>query len=60
MACSRRDAGLLKLVEVQFQEEAYKFREEDIRTLTEDDFEMRIEKWDPPRQDHLYLMRPGR
>ncbi len=58
MACSRRDAGMLKLVEVQFQEEAYEYLcEEDISALTGDDFAMRIEKWDPPRQEHLYLVR---
>ncbi len=45
----RRDAGLLKLVEVQFKEEAYEYLwEEDVRTLTQDGFEMRVEKWDPP------------
>ncbi|SJL18917.1 uncharacterized protein ARMOST_22519 [Armillaria ostoyae] len=60
MACSCHDAGMLKLVEVQFQEEAYEyFCEEDTRALTRDDFAMRIEKWDPPCQDHLYLMKPG-
>ncbi|PBK70704.1 hypothetical protein ARMSODRAFT_1083737 [Armillaria solidipes] len=53
---SRRDAGLLKLVEVQFGEEGFEyFYAADIWALTEDDFEMRFEKWDPPRQDHLYL-----
>ncbi|KAK0443778.1 hypothetical protein EV421DRAFT_510864 [Armillaria borealis] len=61
MARSRYDAGKLKLVEVQFQEEAYEyFCEEDVRALTGDDFAMRVEKWDPPCQDHLYLMKPGR
>ncbi|PBK70698.1 hypothetical protein ARMSODRAFT_90004 [Armillaria solidipes] len=53
MARSRRDAGLLKSVEVQFKEERYEyFWEEDIRALAGDDFEMRVEKWDPPCRDY--------
>ncbi len=61
MVRSRRDAGLLKLVEVQFKVEAYeRFCEEDIRALTREDFKMRIEKWDPPCLDPLYLLRPAR
>ncbi|SJL16122.1 uncharacterized protein ARMOST_19641 [Armillaria ostoyae] len=52
MVRSRRDAGMLKLVEVQSEEEGFEhFWEEDIRALTRDDFEMRVAKWDPPRQD---------
>ncbi|PBK90283.1 hypothetical protein ARMGADRAFT_1083143 [Armillaria gallica] len=56
---SRRDAGLLKLVEVQIADEAYGDRwadDSDIRALTRDDFEMRFAEWDPPRCDHQYLM----
>ncbi len=48
---SRRDAGLLKLVEVQFADEDC--WADDIR---EDDFEMRFAKWDSPRWDHQYLL----
>ncbi len=51
----RRDAGLLKVVEVQFKQERYGyFWDEDIWGLTGDGFEMRVEKWDPPGQD-VYL-----
>ncbi|KAK0449534.1 uncharacterized protein EV420DRAFT_1750614 [Desarmillaria tabescens] len=47
---SRRDAGVLKLVEVQFEGDQYEnYMEEDIRALTVDDFEMRIGQ--PPRDD---------
>ncbi|SJL16117.1 uncharacterized protein ARMOST_19636 [Armillaria ostoyae] len=56
MARSRRDAGMLKLVEVQFRlDEPDCYLAEDMRALTGDDFEMRVEKWDPPCRDHLYL-----
>ncbi|PBK70702.1 hypothetical protein ARMSODRAFT_1003301 [Armillaria solidipes] len=52
---SRRDAGLLKVVEVQFKAEGYEYYwEEDIQALNGDDFEMRVEKWDPPGRD-VYL-----
>ncbi|KAK0232218.1 hypothetical protein EDD85DRAFT_103919 [Armillaria nabsnona] len=51
----RRDAGLLKVVEVQFKEERYEYLwDEDMRGLTGDDFEMRVEEWDPPGRD-VYL-----
>ncbi|SJL13025.1 uncharacterized protein ARMOST_16461 [Armillaria ostoyae] len=54
---SRRDAGLLKLVEVQFKDEYdYHLDSGDIRTLIRDDHEMRVEKWNPPHQDHWYLL----
>ncbi|PBK98721.1 hypothetical protein ARMGADRAFT_1162008 [Armillaria gallica] len=53
---SRRDAGLLKLVEVQFLDEVYEdICADDIRALTGDDFEMRFANWDPPGWDHHYL-----
>ncbi|PBK98673.1 hypothetical protein ARMGADRAFT_1161971 [Armillaria gallica] len=58
MVRSRRDAGLLKLVEVQFGVDAdwqARNRAVDIRALSRGDFEMRVEEWDPPSQDHLYL-----
>ncbi len=58
MVRSRRDAGLLKLVEVQLgvDENWHDWNPtEDIRALSGGDFEMRVEEWDPPSQDHLYL-----
>ncbi|KAK0215735.1 hypothetical protein IW262DRAFT_232888 [Armillaria fumosa] len=60
MARSCRDAGLLKLFEVQFEvDEPDRYLVEDIRALTGDNFEMRVEKWDPPSHEHLCLMRFG-
>ncbi|PBK98723.1 hypothetical protein ARMGADRAFT_587395 [Armillaria gallica] len=53
---SRRDAGLLPLVEVQFKEEYGYYLEEDIRNIIRDDHEIRVEKWNPPHQDHWYLL----
>ncbi|SJL13026.1 uncharacterized protein ARMOST_16462 [Armillaria ostoyae] len=56
MVRSRRDAGMLKLVEVQFEEEGFEyFYAEDIRALTRHDFDMRFAKWSPPSQEHRYL-----
>ncbi|PBK70659.1 hypothetical protein ARMSODRAFT_1003278 [Armillaria solidipes] len=58
MVRSRRDAGLLKLVEVQFgvDENWHDWNPaEDIRALSGGDFQIRVEEWDPPSQDHLYL-----
>ncbi|KAK0482296.1 hypothetical protein IW261DRAFT_1026941 [Armillaria novae-zelandiae] len=61
MVRSRRDAGSLKLFEVQFKGDEHDcYPVEDIRAHKGDNFEMRVEKWDPPRQDHLYLVRFGR
>ncbi|KAK0232191.1 hypothetical protein EDD85DRAFT_939157 [Armillaria nabsnona] len=56
MVRSRRDAGLLKLVEVQLRVDEHDWNlAEDIRALSRDDFEMRLEKWDPPGHEYLYL-----
>ncbi len=56
MARSRRDAGMLKLVEVQFELDEHDYHiAEDMRALTGDDFEMRVAKWDPPCRDPLSL-----
>ncbi|SJL16172.1 uncharacterized protein ARMOST_19691 [Armillaria ostoyae] len=56
MVRSRRDGGLLKLVEVQLMQDKYKhYLEEDIRAINGGDFEMRFEKWNPPFEDHFYL-----
>ncbi len=58
MAHSRRDAGPLKLIGVQFQDERNQnkyYLEEDMRALSGDDFEMRFERWNPPFADHVYL-----
>ncbi|KAK0496393.1 hypothetical protein EDD18DRAFT_1166278 [Armillaria luteobubalina] len=53
---SRRDAGTLKLVEIQFKEKVFEyFYEVDVQGLTRDGFEARFTKWDPPRRDHRYL-----
>ncbi|SJL16115.1 uncharacterized protein ARMOST_19634 [Armillaria ostoyae] len=57
MVRSRRDTGMLKSAEVQSEEEGFEyFWDEDMRALTRDDFEMRVAKWDPPCQDHRYLL----
>ncbi|KAK0232198.1 hypothetical protein EDD85DRAFT_103215 [Armillaria nabsnona] len=57
MVRSRRDTGMLKLVEIQSEEEGFEyFWEEDMRAITRGDFEMRVAKWDPPHQDHRYLL----
>ncbi|KAK0192167.1 hypothetical protein F5146DRAFT_1135921 [Armillaria mellea] len=55
MVRSRRDAGMLKLVEVQFKDKHDCYPAEDIRALSRGDFEMRVEEWDPPSEDHMYL-----
>ncbi len=56
MVRSRRDGGLLKLVEVQFEQDKYRYHlEEGIRTTSGGDFEMRIEKWNPLFEDPFYL-----
>ncbi|PBK70615.1 hypothetical protein ARMSODRAFT_1017430 [Armillaria solidipes] len=56
MVRSRRDGGLLKLVEVQLMQDKYKHHlEEDIRATNGGDFEMRFEKWNPSFEDHFYL-----
>ncbi|KAK0482345.1 hypothetical protein IW261DRAFT_1606246 [Armillaria novae-zelandiae] len=56
MVRSRRDAGMLKLVEIQsvFRvSELGSYVADDMRALTRDDFEMRVVR--PPRRDHLSL-----
>ncbi|KAK0215737.1 hypothetical protein IW262DRAFT_1401872 [Armillaria fumosa] len=56
MVRSCRNTGSLKLVEVQFRlDEQDCYPAEDIRALSGGDFEMRVEEWNPPSQDHLYL-----
>ncbi|KAK0482287.1 hypothetical protein IW261DRAFT_1026760 [Armillaria novae-zelandiae] len=53
---SRRDAGTLKLVEIQFEEKGFEyFYEVDVQGLIRDGFEARFTEWDPPRKDHRYL-----
>lgn len=56
MVRSRRDAGMLKLFEIQFEEKRFEyFYEVDIQALTRDDFKARFAQWDPPRNGHRYL-----
>ncbi|KAK0216512.1 hypothetical protein EDD85DRAFT_995572 [Armillaria nabsnona] len=62
LICSRRDAGLLKVIEVQFKDSrgsqsvVTEFdMTADIRALTGDKLEMRVEKWNPPSEEHWSL-----
>ncbi|PBK88741.1 hypothetical protein ARMGADRAFT_1084294 [Armillaria gallica] len=59
---SRRDAGLLKVIEVQFKDSwgsqsvVTEFgMTAGIRALTGDKLEMRVEKWNPPSEEHWSL-----
>ncbi len=62
LICFRRDAGLLKVIEVQFKDSRGSqsvVTEFDmtaaIRALTGDKLEMRVEKWNPPSEEHWSL-----
>ncbi|KAK0192180.1 hypothetical protein F5146DRAFT_493134 [Armillaria mellea] len=56
MIRSRRDAGLIKIVELQFKDDDWISMDgydtvEETRTLTGDRLEMRVEAWNPPAME---------
>ncbi|PBK70727.1 hypothetical protein ARMSODRAFT_955487 [Armillaria solidipes] len=68
MIRSRRDVGVLRTVELQFNGELFlndtyedwepirnSEIKEDVRALTGDNLEMRVERWDPPSHEHLLI-----
>ncbi|PBK83400.1 hypothetical protein ARMGADRAFT_1067851 [Armillaria gallica] len=60
MIRARRDAGSLKIIEVQFLEWEWEIKlmdrmKADIRALTGETLEMRVEEWNPPNEEHWSL-----
>ncbi|KAK0432972.1 uncharacterized protein EV420DRAFT_1771739 [Desarmillaria tabescens] len=61
MIRSRRDAGLVKIVELRFADDKYEASNAkyattaDIRGLTGDNLEMRVEELNPPSEEHLLI-----
>lgn len=60
MLRSRRDAGLIKTVELQFTDDGYKTSNDcdivaEVNGLAGDNLEIRVEKWDPPSWEPLFV-----
>ncbi len=56
MLRSRRDAGLIKIVELQFTDDGYKTSNDCdiVAEVAGDNLEIRVEKWDPPSWEPLF------